>query len=273
MERAERIYKNPVSRVIQSPSKQSNAYVQGFKACPVIQNWMKQVVQREVVGGAYAETYKNDAHHMPSARALAAIVVANQQKKAGWPVSPNVSVYHTLAVGDIYRGAPAVWMEHDKHAQTRTYGGKSSTALAADLPTIASKSAADAFKDIQNKDIADCKSCTTNSNTLTGLGLIGTATSTTITQIQSAIDAGADVMAKARSGDKTSVPVGDVWDDLNKLYIHFRGNASEIARQIESFMGFQALTSQQIGNILRRKVEHVHKSTSDAIRQTFEHCI
>ena len=122
----------------------------------------QSLIQRED-GGFYENTDKNDAHHMPSARAIAAIIMINREKNANQEHT-SAEKYKTLSVGKIYNHAPAVWMPHEQHKKTRTYGVNSTNALSEDLAEIKDNSPEDAFNLIQEKDKNDCLSILPVSN-------------------------------------------------------------------------------------------------------------
>lgn len=215
-------------------------------------------------GGSYEETDKSDAHHMPSARALAAIVVANQKKNSLVDVSnDNVRDYHTLGVNNIYKGAPAVWMPHSDHAATRTYGGRSTTALSNDWNIIANNDSDTAIDQIQGKDLNDFDGCTKNTDSISGKKLIGNATSTTKSNVKSAITNMQQVMAD-KNDSTTMIPIAMLYDDALALYNKYSINElNELFKQMGSD---NIITGNTVFNIKNKKVTNVQKNTADAIK-------
>lgn len=267
----------PASRVLDSQQSKNPSPFQDNRSSFLSQAKMVSVLQRAGEGGAYCKTTKSDAHHMPSARAVAAIIVANQHRQQD-PEDPDKTIinsdvadYRTLAVNKIYRDAPAVWMPHDAHVSTRTYGGKSSGALAEDLPIIRDNTPAVAFDNIQAKDVANCRSLTSHTDTMTGLNNIDTASADTKTNIDAAIASGKDIMAQGNSENTRMIPAVDVLDAIESLK-RISASWDAMAAGINEIAGtgFCGETYRLIGN---GTTKNVQKRTADAIRLAFEHLV
>lgn len=225
-----------------------------------------------LLAGSYSETDKSDAHHMPSARALAAIVKAGIANKTG-NASTDIGSYGTLAVNNIYRGASAVKMPHEKHVQTRTYGSKSSSALSTDIGIITSTSSSDTiFNQIQQSDIInyngimgdDAYNVSADSN-------FQVASDNTKANIGTAIEENKEVEA---SRDTSRVEVIDIWEKLSFIVKEAKSHGASITL-IANNIGISKTNLYDIINSFNNGITHreVNNETAAKINTFFDSCI
>lgn len=235
------------------------------------------VLQFLLMAGPYSQTQKSDAHHMPSARAIAAIIQAGIQIKNGADPEQDARNYVTLGTNDIYGGAPAVHMPHDDHVATRTYGGKSTNALEDDIGIITSNDSIDAkFDQIQTKDIEDCANSVNSPMTDAHFT---TASTNTKTRIQSAITNNENVcIAKTKEHFKIAdlkEKVIMIVDHIKRVINAEEGNQREVyIYEIAKKIGMDKSTfGQLLQSCLRNEDRGVSTATAYYINNYFDNYV